>query len=439
MSAFNMLVKKDLIQYFSNRRAVLVNIVLPIFIGAFFGYVFGGSGDTEMAKIAINVVDLDQSPVSKDIIDHLQSEKQLSVTSTDAPSADALLKSGKITATLTFPAGFGQDASRALFSGRGRPAIKIGIDPSQRLGTEVVRGLLAQDVMQCVTKFAFANTSQVFPDVRKQVTASNLPDGNRRDLMALFDSIDQVNRDNAASTAAAGPAALSSASGAALSPMSGGLKLPYDTEEIVATTHADSKYNSYAHSFAGMGVQFILFMGIDIGIALLTMRRMDIWKRLKAAPLSRATLLGSRAASCAIIALIIFSIIMTTAVLAFGVRIEGSLIGLIALLIVFSMMTATFGLMIAALGRSPEATRGLAMMATLILVMLGGAWVPAFVFPKWLQQLSLVAPTRWAVDGIDAMTWRGLGIESAVTPVAVMLAFTLVFGLVALMRFKWDE
>jgi ABC-2 type transport system permease protein len=102
-------------------------------------------------------------------------------------------------------------------------------------------------------------------------------------------------------------------------------------------------------------------------------------------------------------------------------------------------MTATFGLMIAALGRSPEATRGLAMMATLILVMLGGAWVPAFVFPKWLQQLSLVAPTRWAVDGIDAMTWRGLGIESAVTPVAVMLAFTLVFGLVALMRFKWDE
>jgi ABC-2 type transport system permease protein len=188
-----------------------------------------------------------------------------------------------------------------------------------------------------------------------------------------------------------------------------------------------------------MGVQFILFMGIDIGIALLTMRRMDIWKRLKASPLSRATLLGSRAASCAIIALVIFSIIMTTAVLVFGVRIEGSLIGLIALLMVFSMMTATFGLMIAALGRSPEATRGLAMMATLILVMLGGAWVPAFVFPKWLQQISLVAPTRWAVDGIDAMTWRGLGIDSALTPLAVMLAFTVLFGAIALMRFQWDE
>ncbi len=439
MSAFTMLVKKDLIQYFSNRRAVLVNIVLPIFIGAFFGYVFGGNGDAEMGKIAINVVDLDQSPVSKDIIEHLKSETQLSVAMADAPSADALLKSGKITATLTLPAGFGQQASRALFSGRARPAIRIGIDPSQKLGAEVVRGLLAQDVMQSVTKFAFANTSEVFPDMRKQVGSSSLPEAHRQDLVKLFDSLDQVERDQALETATAGAAAASSGAGAAASPMSGGLKLPYETEEVEATTHADSKYNGYAHSFAGMGVQFILFMGIDIGIALLTMRRMDIWKRLKASPLSRATLLGSRAASCAIIALIIFSIIMTTAVLVFGVRIEGSLIGLIALLIVFSMMTATFGLMIAALGRSPEATRGLAMMATLILVMLGGAWVPAFVFPKWLQQISLVAPTRWAVDGIDAMTWRGLGIDSALTPLAVMLAFTVLFGVIALMRFQWDE
>ena len=36
----------------------------------------------------------------------------------------------------------------------------------------------------------------------------------------------------------------------------------------------------------------------------------------------------------------------------------------------------------------------------LLLVMLGGAWVPSFVFPGWLQQASLVVPTRWAVDGL---------------------------------------
>jgi len=61
------------------------------------------------------------------------------------------------------------------------------------------------------------------------------------------------------------------------------------------------------------------------------------------------------------------------------------------------------------------------------------------VFPKWLQQVSLVVPTRWAIDGLDGMTWRGLGIGDALAPVAVMLGFTLVFGLVAIRQFTWEE
>eukprot|EP01041_Mallomonas_annulata_P020825 gene20825-40730_t len=47
------------------------------------------------------------------------------------------------------------------------------------------------------------------------------------------------------------------------------------------------------------------------------------------------------------------------------------------------------------------------------MVMLGGAWVPSFIFPEWMQQVTLVIPTRWAVDGFDAVTWRGLGLDAA--------------------------
>jgi ABC-2 type transport system permease protein len=102
-------------------------------------------------------------------------------------------------------------------------------------------------------------------------------------------------------------------------------------------------------------------------------------------------------------------------------------------------MTATFGLLIAALGRTPEAARGLAIFGTLILVMLGGAWVPSFVFPAWLQKATLLVPTRWAVDGLDAMTWRGLGFGAAVAPMAVLLGFAALFGLVAFWRFPFED
>ena len=51
--------------------------------------------------------------------------------------------------------------------------------------------------------------------------------------------------------------------------------------------------------------------------------------------------------------------------------------------------------------------------------MLGGAWVPTFVFPAWLQQFTRIVPVRWAVDGFDAMTWRGVGLKVALPPLGV--------------------
>ena len=123
----------------------------------------------------------------------------------------------------------------------------------------------------------------------------------------------------------------------------------------------------------------------------------------------------------------------------FGVRIEGSVAGFVGVAIAFALLTSSFGLLIAAIGKTPEATRGLAIFATLVMVMLGGAWVPSFIFPPWLQTASLAVPARWAVDGLDAMTWRGLGAAEALAPIGVMLAFAATFAAIAIWRFDWDE
>ena len=74
------------------------------------------------------------------------------------------------------------------------------------------------------------------------------------------------------------------------------------------------------------------------------------------------------------------------AILVFGVRIQGSVLGFLGVAIACALMAATFGLLIAALGKTPAATRGVTTLAVLMMVMLGGAWVPTFIFPAWLQQ-----------------------------------------------------
>jgi ABC-2 type transport system permease protein len=95
-------------------------------------------------------------------------------------------------------------------------------------------------------------------------------------------------------------------------------------------------------------------------------------------------------------------------------------------------------MLIAAIGKTPEAARGLATLATLLMVMLSGAWVPSFLFPQWMQAVTKAVPARWAMDGLDAMTWRGLGVEEAVLPILVLLGSAVLFGGVAVWRFRWE-
>jgi ABC-2 type transport system permease protein len=218
-----------------------------------------------------------------------------------------------------------------------------------------------------------------------------------------------------------------------------GLSAPFTTrEEQMSAGPVDARYNGYAHSFGGMGVQFILFMGIDMGIGVLLAQRTGIWNRLLAAPVSLSTLLLARAASTAVIAFGLLCAIFVVAVAAFGVQVA-SVAGFMGIALAFSAMTAAFGLLIAAFGKTPEAARGIAMIATLLMVMAGGAWMPAFLFPPWMQKVSLSMPTRWAVDGLDAVTWRGFGADAVAPGVAVLFGFALVFSALAVWKFRREQ
>jgi ABC-2 type transport system permease protein len=50
----------------------------------------------------------------------------------------------------------------------------------------------------------------------------------------------------------------------------------------------------------------------------------------------------------------------------------------------------------------------------------------------------LAIPTRWAVDGMDDMLWRGLGFGSALVTSGWLLGFAVLFAALAVFRFKWE-
>jgi ABC-2 type transport system permease protein len=425
------IVRKDLRMFWSDRRAVIMAFAMPISIASFFGFIFQGrSADDEVAKIPILVVDQDGSRISKAILDGVGADKNLDVRSLPLEQARDSVRRGNDTVAVVIPPGFGDAASRAFFRGTGKPQLDFLYDPSRAMELAMVRGVMTQHVMEAVSKDMFSGqgSQAVIDDTLKQLdspSSTAMPEDERRSLRDMLTSIQRFNTLNRppAGTASGG----------------GGLSMPFEMHEEAVMARQNATYNGFAHSFAGMGLQFMLFAAINMGIDILTERQKGIWKRLRSVPLSKFTLLGSKIASGSIISSLVLLVSFAFSIIVWHVRIDGSKVGFVGVAVASALMAASYGLLIAALGKTPNAARGASVLATLLMVMLGGAWVPTFVFPAWLQKLTVVVPTRWAVDGFDAMSWRGLGFGSAVMPMVVLLGFALAFSVLAVWRFRWEE
>ena len=332
MTALLALVRKDLLLFLGNRRSLVMSLLAPILIAAFFGSLF--SGEAKISQVPVAVTDLDRSELSARIVASLGADASIKLSELPAEQALQQVRAGKLRAAFTLPQGFGEQAPRALFGGDLKPEIVLVYDPSQATVLPLVRGLLAQHVMQPVSQAAFSAPAGGSSGLQEQIRqATQMDPVQRSELLAMFDSIARVQQRSAA-------AAASSASAA---PVTVGPGQPFSTREVEAAGDVGTRqrpgagYNSYAHSFAGMGTQFILLMGVDVGVAFLLMRGSALWLRLRAAPLSRAQLLGSRMLSCAVMAFGIFVVLFAVAIAGFGVRINGSWVGLLAVMAAFAL------------------------------------------------------------------------------------------------------
>ena len=421
---------KDLKLFFGDRRALLFTFLTPIAIATFFGFLFSGDSSSERGKILVAVVDQDRSAVSRAIVAGLSGDENLQVAEEAAETVRDKVRKGKTDVAVIFPAGFGDAAVRALFGGAAKPGLPLLYDPSHSMESGLVRGLLTQYVMESVSKEAMTGSAGR-QSIEESLVAldedTRMKPEDKKSLQGMLQGISkwQGRQVEAQSSGEQLPA--------------GGMGIPFQAKEEAVTSGSGVRYNGYAHSFAGMGIQFILFAGIELGVGILLERKTGLWKRLRAAPVSKLTLLCGKASSGTLISLMCLAGTFGFGMIVLGIRVHGSLLGFFALCVASALMASAFGLMLAALGKTPNATRGIAILAVLLLVMLGGGWVPAFIFPAWLQRATLAVPTRWAVDGLDAVTWRGLGFGEVAPAIGVLLGFTLLFAAVAVWRFRWEE
>lgn len=422
----------DLKLFFRDRKALIMIIAIPIGIASFIGFLTNDrSQSSDILKISVVLTDLDDSPLSRRVLANFRSDIHFAALITNADAARSLVLAGKYPGAIFLPNGFGDDLLPGLVDTNRKPVVELFFDPSRRFEKSVLEGLLLPKVIAAaVEEFQQPSTARrlVKQGLERLASASDLDADDKARLQRLLERSDEWLASRTHGNAATSNTPANSKPFEIPSP------IRIKSEEATRNRHP---YNGYAHSFAGMALQFVLMGMVDFAVNLIKDRETGLFQRLRAAPLSRLTLLSGKLLAQSVIAWISLLACFAFAMAVFHVRVQGSWTGFLLLLTTVPLMAGAFGLMLAALGGTPAGTRGIAIALVLILVMIGGAWYPSFLFPQWLQTVALLTPTHWVLEGFDGVTWRGRGLGETAPSILAILGFAALFCTIGLTRFRW--
>ncbi len=186
----------------------------------------------------------------------------------------------------------------------------------------------------------------------------------------------------------------------------------------------------------GYLVMFVFFAAAVMAESIVRERKNNTLERLLSSSVKREAILGGIYTGTAIRGLIQIVIFWTVGILAFRVDMGLSPAAVIILSVLMVIMSAAFSLMLATLARTQRSASSLAVITSLVLAPLGGCWWPFFLYPDWLQNIAKVTPHAWATAGFNKIMVFGADFGAAVPSMLALLVFTVIFGLIAVWRFR---
>ena len=193
MRAALAIAKKDILQLFRDRVGFFFVFVFPVAFGILFGLIFSGNSDGP-SDIALVVADLDGSDASQLVIERLENDSKLTLTTTTKENiAREGVRTGAQSGALIIPEGFG-DALENMFFGDGAELVLV-LDPGQFLEGGVIRGSVAEAAYQSMfTAFQGGEASQRMLSRGRETLAEadGLNPADRLVFSTLLNSIDNV-------------------------------------------------------------------------------------------------------------------------------------------------------------------------------------------------------------------------------------------------------
>jgi len=195
----------------------------------------------------------------------------------------------------------------------------------------------------------------------------------------------------------------------------------------------------------GITVLFVFMAAQTAAHSIYDEKKTGTFRRLLAAPMSKASVLGGKALPS-----FFTGMIQAAVIFAFGI-VGLDLLGLtpatlgneplatILVLLLLALCSSAFGILLAAIARTESQIGGLSMLLVWGLGLIGGCIIPVFILERFLGPLPMITPHYWANQALVDLMVRGRGLADVVVEMAVLLGFTVLFFAIGVWRFRFDR
>jgi ABC-2 type transport system permease protein len=194
----------------------------------------------------------------------------------------------------------------------------------------------------------------------------------------------------------------------------------------VRTVGTESEGSNYAFVAAGQMILFMFVNSLTAGAGFIEMRRKGILGRVTAGPVDAGDMLFGLGVSRFAIATALAAVISIMAALAYGVD-WGNLSVLVAVIVVFGVVSAAASALIGAALDEPDASVSVGIPIGIGMAALGGCMFPLFLAPEGVQIAAKVfTPHAWALDAILSSAYDGAGLADVWVNFVVLAAWAVV-------------
>ena len=186
----------------------------------------------------------------------------------------------------------------------------------------------------------------------------------------------------------------------------------------------------------------MFFLTVPLSVSFIKEREQGSLFRLQTMTVPAWVVLGGKAVPFFIINLVQMAAILAVSVhvlpLLGGDRLElgNAPLALLVMGASASLAAIGFGIAVAVYARTTEQAASFSSVTVMIMAALGGILVPKAVMPPLMQEVAVLSPLSWGLDGFLDVFVRGGGISEVLREALGLLAFSGLCHAVAILRYQ---